>query len=60
MCIRDSLGNEQILTCRLLDGDQLIQVRASTEINITAGDAIYLDPDPTGWRLFDADGEAIR
>ena len=56
----ERLGNEQILTCRLLDGDQLIQVRASTEINITAGDAIHLDPDPTGWRLFDADGEAIR
>ena len=56
----ERLGNEQILTCRLLDGDQLIQVRASTEINITAGDAIHLDPDPTGWRLFDADGAAIR
>ena len=56
----ERLGNEQILTCRLLDGDQLIQVRASTEINITAGDAIHLDPDPTGWRLFNADGEAIR
>ena len=56
----ERLGNEQILTCRLLDGAQLIQVRASTEINITAGDAIHLDPDPTGWRLFDADGEAIR
>ena len=56
----ERLGNEQILTCRLLDGDQLIQVRSSAEININAGDAIHLDPDPTGWRLFDADGEAIR
>ena len=56
----ERLGNEQILTCRLLDGDQLIQVRSSAEINISAGDAINLDPDPTGWRLFDADGEAIR
>ena len=56
----ESLGNEQILTCRLLDGDQLIQVRSSAEININTGDAIHLDPDPTGWRLFDADDEAIR
>ena len=56
----ERLGNEQILTCRLLDGDQLIQVRSSAEININAGDVIHLDPDPTGWRLFDADGEAIR
>ena len=56
----ERLGNEQILTCRLVDGDQLIQVRGSADININAGDAIHLDPDPTGWRLFDADGEAIR
>ena len=56
----ERLGNEQILTCRLVDGDQLIQVRGSADINIKAGDAIHLDPDPTGWRLFQADGEAIR
>ena len=56
----ERLGNEQILSCRLLDCDQLIQVRCSAEININIGDAINLNPDPTGWRLFDADGEAIR
>jgi multiple sugar transport system ATP-binding protein len=56
----ERLGNEQILSCRLLDCDQLIQVRCSAEININTGDAINLDPDPTGWRFFDADGEAIR
>jgi multiple sugar transport system ATP-binding protein len=56
----ERLGNEQILSCRLLDGDQLVLVRCSAEININTGDAINLDPDPTSWRLFDADGEAIR
>ena len=56
----ERLGNEQILTCRLVEGDQLIQVRGSADINIKAGDAIHLDPDPTGWRLVEADGEAIR
>ena len=56
----ERLGNEQILTCRLVDGDQLIQVRGSADIKIKAGDPIHLDPDPTGWRLFEADGEAIR
>ena len=55
----ERLGNEQILTCRLVDSDQLIQVRGSADINIKAGVAIHLDPDPTGWRLFEADGEAI-
>ncbi len=56
----ERLGNEQILTCRLLDDDQIIHARTSAEININAGDAINLDPEPTGWRLFDTDGEAIR
>ena len=56
----ERLGNEQILTCRLLDDDQIIHARTSAGININAGDAINLDPEPTGWRLFDADGEAIR
>lgn len=56
----ERLGNEQILTCLLVDGDQLIQVRGSADIKIKAGDPIHLDPDPTGWRLFEADGEAIR
>ena len=55
----ERLGNEQILTCRLVDGDQLIQARGSADINIKAGDAIHLDPDPTGWRFFDNDGESI-
>ena len=55
----ERLGNEQILTCRLVDSDQLIQVRGSADINIKAGVAIHLDPDPTGWRLFEANGEAI-
>ena len=56
----ERLGNEQILTCLLVDGDQLIQVRGSADIKIKAGDPIHLDPDPIGWRLFEADGEAIR
>ena len=56
----ERLGNEQILTCRLLDDDQIIHARTSAGININAGDAINLDPEPTGWRLFDTDGEAIR
>ena len=55
----ERLGNEQILTCLLVDGDQLIQVRGSADIKIKAGDPIHLDPDPIGWRLFEADGEAI-
>ena len=54
------LGNEQILTCRLEDGGQLIQVRSSPKTNIRAGDEVNLQPDPTEWRLFDSEGESIK
>ena len=56
----ERLGNEQILTCRLDDGGHLIQVRSSVETDIETGDQVHLDPDPTGWRLFDGDGESIN
>ena len=56
----ERLGNEQILTCRINDVGHLIQVRSSPDNHVNAGDTINLEPDPTGWRLFDADGEAIR
>ena len=54
------LGNEQLLTCKLSEGDHLVQVRADPDLEITAGQRLHLDPDPSGWRLFDRDGEAIR
>ena len=53
------LGNEQLITCRLLDGNHLIQVRCQPDLVVSPGETLHLDPDPSGWRLFDADGEAI-
>lgn len=53
------LGNEQLLTCRLLEGDHLVQVRADPNMEIATGCLIHLEADPEGWRLFDADGNAI-
>jgi multiple sugar transport system ATP-binding protein len=53
------LGNEQVLTCRLLDGDHLIQVRTSPEPPYQPGQVVHLAPDPSGWRLFDEHGNAI-
>ena len=53
------LGNEQLVTCRLLDGDHLVQVRAEPSLSLNPGCRIHLAADPQGWRLFDADGEAI-
>ena len=53
------LGNEQLITCKLLEGHHLVQVRADPDRHVVAGQTLHLDPDPSGWRLFDGDGEAI-
>ena len=53
------LGNEQLLTCRLLDGDHLVQVRADPNLQLTPGSRVHLAADPHSWRLFGADGNAI-
>ena len=56
----ERLGNEQILTCQLKEGRHLIQVRSSPEFNVSGGDEISLESDPTAWRLFENDGEALK
>ena len=53
------LGNEQLITCRLLDGEHLVQVRADPGLRAMPGSRIHLDADPHGWRLFDDQGDAI-
>ena len=53
------LGNEQLITCRLLDGGHLVQVRADPGLRAMQGSRIHLDADPRGWRLFDDQGDAI-
>ena len=53
------LGNEQLLTCRLEEGDHLVQVRVGPEDNLPPGSTLHLDVDPRGWRLFDAAGDAL-
>ncbi|QNJ29797.1 ATP-binding cassette domain-containing protein [Synechococcus sp. A15-24] len=53
------LGNEQLISCRLHDGDHLVQVRTNPDLTVKPDDVLHLDPEPSGWRLFDASGEAI-
>ena len=55
----EALGNEQLVTCKLLDGGHLVQVRVGPDERMTAGSTIHLDIDPSGWRLFDSEGEAL-
>jgi len=53
------LGSEQVLTCRLTQGNHLVQVRASPELDVSPEQMLHLEPDPSGWRLFDGEGNAI-
>jgi multiple sugar transport system ATP-binding protein len=55
----EALGNEQLLTCRLEEGDHLVQVRVGPEENLPPGSTVHLDVDPRGWRLFDGAGDAL-
>jgi multiple sugar transport system ATP-binding protein len=55
----EALGNEQLVTCQLEEGDHLVQLRVAPEEQLPPGTTIHLEVDPGGWRLFDAGGEAL-
>jgi multiple sugar transport system ATP-binding protein len=55
----EALGNEQLVTCRLLEGSHLVLVRATPEQSVSAGQAVHLEIDPSGWRLFEGEGVAL-
>jgi multiple sugar transport system ATP-binding protein len=55
----ESLGNEQLLTCRLQEGDHLVQLRADPEQRVVPGETVHLEVEASGWRLFDNGGDAL-
>jgi multiple sugar transport system ATP-binding protein len=55
----EALGNEQLVTCRLRETSQLVLVRAEPEQVVKPGEAVHLEVEPSGWRLFDSIGEAL-
>ena len=55
----EALGNELLLTCRLLETGHLVQVRCDPDCAVRTGERLHLSIDPKGWRLFDATGEAL-
>lgn len=55
----EALGNEQLITCRLLEGSHLVLIRADPGQSVAIGQTVHLDVDPSGWRLFDALGQAL-
>ena len=59
VCHREVLGNEQVVTCRLQDGDHLVQIRANPDLDVATGQTLHLDPDPSEWRVFNAEGDAL-
>ena len=56
----EALGNEQLLTCRLLEGSALVHVRVGPDQDVRLGDTVHLEVDPAGWRLFDGAGDALE
>ncbi|MEB3275711.1 MAG: ATP-binding cassette domain-containing protein [Cyanobacteriota bacterium] len=59
VCHVEALGNEQLLTCRLADGDHLLQVRVGPSPLLHPGERVHLEIDAQGWRFFDAGGTAL-
>ncbi|MFN5221217.1 MAG: TOBE domain-containing protein, partial [Cyanobacteriota bacterium] len=55
----EALGNEQLVTCRLLEGSHLVLVRTGPAAALAPGQRLALKVDPAGWRLFDSEGEAL-
>jgi multiple sugar transport system ATP-binding protein len=55
----EALGNEILLTCRLLADNRLLLVRAGPEETLAPGQTVHLEVDPHGWRLFDEEGLAL-
>ncbi|KEF41531.1 MAG: sugar ABC transporter ATP-binding protein [Cyanobium sp. CACIAM 14] len=55
----EALGNEQLITCRLLEGSHLVLVRAAPDQSVSVGQTVHLEVEPTGWRLFDGLGAAL-
>ena len=55
----EALGNEQLITCRLREGSHLLLVRARPDQSVSVGQSVHLDVDPSGWRVFDASGDAL-
>jgi multiple sugar transport system ATP-binding protein len=60
VCHLEALGNEQLLTCRLREGAQLLQVRTGPDQRVVVGQGVHLEVDPAGWRLFDGSGNALQ
>jgi multiple sugar transport system ATP-binding protein len=59
VCHVEALGNEQLLTCRLLEGSELVHVRVGPDQDVRLAETVHLEVDPGGWRLFDQEGEAL-
>ena len=59
VCHSEALGNEQLVTCRLLESSHLVLLRLDPRRAAQAGSRLDLVVDPSGWRFFDPDGQAL-
>jgi hypothetical protein len=56
----EALGNEQLVTCRLLEGSHLVLVRATPEQSVSVGQAVHLEIDPGAGAFLRARGWPCR
>jgi len=59
VCHVEALGNEQLLTCRLQEGNHLVQLRCDPQRSLAPGETVHLEVEAEGWRFFDDRGEAL-
>ncbi|MFM7548976.1 MAG: ABC transporter ATP-binding protein [Cyanobacteriota bacterium] len=59
VCHLEALCHEQLLTCRLVEGAHLLQVRVDPDRRLNPGDTVHLEVEASGWRLFDGAGNAL-
>ena len=56
----EALGHELLVSCRLQDLDQLVQLRGGADLSLQPSQRCHLELEPQGWTLFGADGEALK
>ena len=56
----EALGHELLVSCRLQEFDQVVQIRTSADLLLQPEQRCHLELESQGWTLFGEDGDALR
>ena len=56
----EALGHELLVSCRLQEFDQVVQLRTNADLLLQPEQRCHLELEPQGWTLFGEDGDALR